>query len=246
MKLRKRFTDIVEYLAGFPAFRKEVRAFGKLGYICHRRRIFNEWGVDLVLDVGANAGQFAEGIRKFYPGMIISFEPIPFIYEDLEKASSGDPDWHVCNYALGRQTAVQKLNVSKDTSFSSFLETNEYCDVRFGKDAVKTEDVEVTIRSLQDVLPELVPDIRQRRVFLKMDTQGYDLEVFKGLGELKDSVVALQSEISILPIYNEMPRWVESIHYYEMAGFSVAGLFPVTLDQCRVVEFDCLMVRKQH
>jgi hypothetical protein len=94
------------------------------------------------------------------------------------------------------------------------------------------------------VLDELAAEGSFRNIFLKLDTQGFDAEVFKGLGSRLDDVRVLQSEISLIPIYENMPHWTESIALYESAGFGVAGMFPVNWDAGRVVEYDCLLTRK--
>jgi hypothetical protein len=80
-----------------------------------------------------------------------------------------------------------------------------------------------------------------------MDTQGYDLEVFTGLGNSYESIFALQSEMSVIPIYDDMPHLTESITFYEKAGFELAGMYPVNLDESslRVIEFDCFMVNSK-
>src|SRR4030095_12017516 len=82
------------------------------------------------------------------------------------------------------------------------------------------------------------------RCFLKMDTQGYDLEVFAGLGRWIEHVVGLQSEVAAIPLYTGMPRMAEAIARYEAAGFELTGLFPLSRDEPtgRVIEFDCVMV----
>ncbi len=49
----------------------------------------------------------------------------------------------------------------------------------------------VSVRRLDDVLDELADTVQGRRVFLKIDTQGYDLNVFRGLGSRVNDVVAL-------------------------------------------------------
>lgn len=77
-----------------------------------------------------------------------------------------------------------------------------------------------------------------------MDTQGYDLEVFSGLGEKIRHVIAMQSEVSVIPIYKKMPAWIESISVFEKQGFQVVGLFPVTRDFLCVIEYDCLLIRR--
>ena len=101
----------------------------------------------------------------------------------------------------------------------------------------------VAVRRLDEVLDELGDIGRAKRIFLKMDTQGYDTRVFHGLGERVRDVVAMQSEVSLIPIYEDMPHWTESIEMYEAAGFGVVGLYPVTRDDGRVIEYDCLLKR---
>jgi hypothetical protein len=101
----------------------------------------------------------------------------------------------------------------------------------------------IRIRGLDQLLEEIVPDIGNRRVFLKMDHQGYDLWVFKGLGNRLERVIGLQSEVSLISIYEGMPNWTDSISLYEQAGFGVVGTFPVNRDSGRVIEYDCLLER---
>ena len=100
----------------------------------------------------------------------------------------------------------------------------------------------MTVRRLDEVLEELIASHDTPRIFLKMDTQGYDVEVFKGIGDKYKQVVALQSEISIVPIYKNMPHWTKSVSFFEEAGFGIAGLFPVNRDSHRIIEYDCVMV----
>lgn len=241
--LRTGARHCVELFARSELARKRVRSVGTIEYIIQRRQVFKDFTVDLVLDVGANTGQFAHDLRTFYKGDLISFEPVPSAFHQLATAASRDPRWKVHQFALGSQSATQTMNVCRRTELSSLLKTNQYCTGRFGENAAPTGQEVVSVRRLDDALDELVPDCARRRIFLKMDTQGYDLEVFKGLGDKLQHVVAIQSEVSLIPIYEGMPHWTDSISSYEKAGFGVAGLFPVTFDGCRVIEFDCLLVR---
>jgi FkbM family methyltransferase len=241
--LRTTSRSLLELLARSQRARNRVVSVGSIEYILQRRQIFQDFAVDLVLDVGANTGQFAHDLRAFYHGDLISFEPVSAAFHQLVGKTSRDPRWKVCQFALGSQTSTQTINVSQRTELSSFLKTSAYGAGRFGEHAATTGQEVVSVRRLDDVLDEIVPDCARRRIFLKMDTQGYDLEVFKGLGNKLPHVVALQSEVSLIPIYEGMPHWTDAIASYERAGFGVAGLFPITLDACRVIEFDCLMVR---
>jgi hypothetical protein len=105
---------------------------------------------------------------------------------------------------------------------------------------VKTVTVEV------DTLTSLLPTLQAKhgfvRPYLKMDTQGFDLEVFRGAEGVLDRIVALQSEVAVKPIYEDIPGWRQAIAQYEAAGFELAGLYPVNPWDPELVEFDCFMV----
>jgi hypothetical protein len=135
------------------------------------------------------------------------------------------------------------INVASSSVFSSFLRANDFSLKRFPRSAANSEEL-VSVERLDDVLARLGGNVNQRRLFLKLDTQGYDLEVFNGLGRYQDQIAVMQSEVSLVTIYEGMPHWTESINAYERAGLFVAGMFPVTRDRAgRVIEYDCLLVR---
>ena len=125
------------------------------------------------------------------------------------------------------------------------ITTNNYCSQRFGINATGTKEEVVSVRRLDELLAETAPNMEGKRIFLKLDTQGYDVEVFRGMGNIIKHVVALQAEVSFIPIYEGMPHWTESISVYESAGFEVVGIFPITQDAGRLIECDCLMVKRE-
>jgi len=207
-----------------------------LGLLAHYR-------VDCVLDVGANKGQYARLLRRAgYRGQIVSFEPVPDVFAALQEAAAGDDRWTVHQVALGRSDGTTTMNVVPGT-MSSVLVPSEYGTGRY-QQLREVSEVEVPVRRLDGLLTTL-PELQGRRLFLKMDTQGYDLEAFAGLGERVEQVVGLQSEVALLTIYDAMPRLPEALAAYEAAGFGVTGFFPVTRERrtWRVLEFDCVMVR---
>ena len=101
----------------------------------------------------------------------------------------------------------------------------------------------VSVRRADKLLEEIAPKIHGNRIFLKMDTQGYDTAVFEGIGTALERVVLLQSEVSLIPIYEGMPHWTESISTYERKSFGVVGMFPINRDSGRVIEYDCLLAK---
>jgi len=207
------------------------------------RAVFERQRVNHVIDVGANFGQFARLVRSFYPGRISSFEPVSVAFEKLRRAAIGDESWEPYHAALGSQAGVATIHVPPRTNFSSFLRASDYCVASFGEDTAAARDETVTVRRLDEVLDEISPNHTAERIYLKMDTQGFDLEVFRGLGDKLGRVVALQSEVSLVPIYESMPHWTQCMAVYEQAGFGVAGMFPVNRDRGRVIEYDCILTR---
>ena len=83
-----------------------------------------------------------------------------------------------------------------------------------------------------------------RYTFLKLDTQGFDSEVLKGGPESASKIPALQTEVSVLPVYPGMPNFSESLAVLTGMGVAISDLFIISADtHLRAVEFDCLMVR---
>jgi len=251
--VRKQVKNLVEGSSGY-----EIERFGHRSCIflskrerpeawfSHRTQLMllmEKFDVTTVLDVGANVGQFARYLRSFYSGEIFSFEPVSSVFDKLHVRASDDSHWHVHKLALGRQDSTHTIYVSDETVFSSLLKTNDYCAQRFGAGSLATKEEIVSVRRLDKLLDELIPDIENQRIFLKLDTQGYDMEVFKGLGDKLKYVVILQSEVSLVSLYERMPHWTESIAMYESAGFGVVGMFPVNRDSERIIEYDCLLAR---
>lgn len=130
-------------------------------------------------------------------------------------------------------------------TMSSALGPTEYGRQRY-KRFGKITTVDVPLRRLDGLLDEITPEeLVDPRWYLKLDTQGFDLEAFAGLGDRVRQIVAMQSEMALLSIYEGMPRLPTALATYEAAGFEVSGMFPVTRerDTGRVLEFDCVLVR---
>jgi FkbM family methyltransferase len=213
----------------------------------HLQILFGLLKIDAVFDVGANKGQYGRMLRKTgYTGTIFSFEPVQSCFQELAAASAADADWHVFNYALGAaETASMDINVMDASEFSSLLQPNAYAkDLYAQKIPVKTTET-ISVKRLDDIFSTLIGDNKYKGLFLKMDTQGYDLKVLTGATQALNSVVALQSEISVTSLYEGMPDYIESLNTFRQAGFELTGLYPVSRDpsSLRLIELDCVMRR---
>lgn len=205
------------------------------------RKTLDNLKINCVLDVGANKGQFATSLRKVgYQGQIISFEPIAQDFTILSQTLANDSKWQGLNLALGNENGTKTFNVStKQTQLSSFL-------------ALKAEgwDIQshtVEMKQLDQLFPDLIANIPNPRVFLKMDTQGYDIEVIKGATQCIDNILGLISELSVRPAYEEMPTYLESLQLYEKMGFRLVDLGVAARDSRthEMVEYDCVMIRPE-
>ncbi|WP_375454038.1 FkbM family methyltransferase [uncultured Methylobacterium sp.] len=193
--------------------------------------------IDVVLDVGANTGQFAQGLRQAgFAGRILSFEPVRRDFEAASLRMRNDPLWTGLRMALGDVDGTAAINVVPSlTVMNSLLAPIT---------ASRPLDIEqVDIRRLDGLLLDLLPDLAARRILLKMDTQGYDLRCFSGAEGCLGAVQALYSELSVLPIYAGAPHYLQSLARYEAAGFALVDLSVVSRRGDAIQEMNCLMRR---
>ncbi len=218
------------------------------------RRLFNLLAIDTVLDVGANDGGFRTFLRRDvgFAGHIASFEPVPDVYEALAASANGDPRWRGFPMALGSADSELAMNVCQRSTMSSFLTRDEdrlatrgYQHLLKVTDVVRTQMVPV--RQLDSIFAQAIEGSAEPRVFLKCDTQGYDLQVIAGARRSLGAIMALQIEIAITPIYAGAPAYAEVIDTLKGMGFDVAGIYPVRRDELmRIVNFDCVMINSRH
>ncbi len=203
--------------------------------------------INCVLDVGANRGQYAKRLRRAgYTGRIVSFEPLPGVAARLKKAAARDPEWRVFRCALGQERGETEMSIAGGQArMSSLLPPSDFGKSWAAKLRGDSETAPVSIRRLDELFAEAIAGITEPRVYLKLDTQGYDLQAFAGAGDCIQDVIGMQSEVSSVQMYEGMPRLTEQIATYESAGFALTGMFPVIVDRptLRVIEFDAVMIR---
>lgn len=212
----------------------------------HLANIFRQENIDLVVDVGANEGQFGRSVRRLgYAGRIASFEPLSFEFGKLRELSGVDPQWFAYKFALGAENRRAEINTYASSDFSSLHPINDYARERFRWRTESTGTETVEMRTLSAVWPDVAKFMENPRTMLKLDTQGYDLEVLAGAGDLLDSVRVIHAEISLKQIYDGAPRYLEALAEFERLGFEITGMYPVSRDKgtMAIVEYDCVLVR---
>lgn len=234
--MKRRARELIPAGARAAALRSGQGAARRIGYEivpwangltaeeARRARLLSARSIDVVLDVGANAGQYAGELRRAgYEGRIVSFEPLSEAFATLSRACAQDPNWECHQLALGTEDGSAQINVSGNSFSSSMLKMEER-HLRSAPESkyVGTEDV--TTARLDSVWDEVVRD--GERPFLKLDVQGFELEVLNGAQASLPKVIGLQTELSLVPLYEGAPSFHDLIGYVEEHGFRLAGLEP--------------------
>lgn len=189
-----------------------------------RRALLRHCGIEAVLDVGANVGQFGGELRHLgYAGVIHSFEPMAAAFESLRAAAAGDPQWQVHPLALGSAAGVGEINVSQNSYSSSLRDllpehlAGAPDSVYVAKETIQLSTVDEQIETLQ---------LTDKKIYLKIDTQGYEREVLKGAQQNLGKVRAIQLEISLVPLYDQGLGLEECLAFMTEHGFRLVGLDP--------------------
>jgi FkbM family methyltransferase len=205
-------------------------------------------GVDVVLDVGANSGQYATGLRKAaYKSRIVSFEPLSKPFAALERKASADSLWDCERYALGDADGTISVNVAGNAAQSSsvlpMLEAHQ--NALPSANYIGAEDVPV--HRLDSVAPKILQPAD--RIFLKVDVQGFEKQVLAGSRCTIDGCcVGMQLELSVLPLYEGGMLIREALELVYSLGFTLTGLFPSFTDQHdgRMLQVDGIFFREHN
>lgn len=182
-------------------------------------------GVDLIFDVGANTGQFAQSLRQAgYAGRLISFEPLSTAHARLLQASQNDSRWDIApRAAIGDRDGEIEIHVAGNSVSSSVLGMlDSHANAAPGSAYVGSELVRL---SRMDTIAGdyLASDTVS---FLKIDTQGYEGRVLDGAAGLLGHVSGLQLELSFVPLYEDQELFDALLERLRALGFSIWAIWP--------------------
>lgn len=214
----------------------------------HLAELFRRHGIQCVIDVGAHLGGYRDFLRNEagFKGLILSFEPVERHIKILRAKARRDPKWIIYGCALGAAVGTQRMNVMRQSVFSSFL-TPDHSNVGdFSTLNLVERQEEVRVETLDSVLGKLKAEHSFGAAYLKIDTQGYDLQVIEGARKSLPEIVALQTEVAVRPLYHGSPVFTEVYPALVGMGFDLTGFYPVVRDSAmRLVELDCVMVNRR-
>ena len=202
------------------------------------------FGIDLVIDIGANEGQFAKELRVGgYSGRIVSFEPLTAAHRRLLEESNGDLAWQVHpRCALGDRLGDVELNISGNSASSSIL------PMLTSHSSAAPQSIYIGSESapLMTLDSVALPYLNGAQApFLKIDTQGYEWHVLSGAFATLPKVRGIYMELSLVPLYEGQRLWRECIERLEAEGFVLWGLQPMFFDPAtgRTLQWDGLFFR---
>jgi FkbM family methyltransferase len=229
------------------ALLKKVR-IGRRGSTAKRaarqlRQGFDRFGIDLVFDVGANTGQFAQQIRAAgFLGRIVSFEPLSDAHQKLRQTSSRDALWSVHERcALGDSDGSTVIHIAGNSVSSSLMTMSRtHAEAAPGSAYVGQETVPVW--RLDSVARPYLASAS--RPFLKIDTQGFEWQVLAGARDTLPELEGVLCELSLVELYEGQHLWREMIDRFEGAGFTLWGLQPAFMDRHgRNLQVDAIFFR---
>lgn len=192
--------------------RKAVRTRGfDMIHYAPWENLFTTFQIDLIFDVGANAGQTYDSFRwAGFNGPICSFEPNPEMFKELELKSG--VSWQRLPYAVSSQSGQLKFHIANDSNVSGLQVPLE------GQFRV-VKEITVPAWRLDELWGK--EGFTAKNAFLKVDAEGHDLEVIKGASGIMDRIPLVMAEVSPLPRFHGEPPLHEFVNFMAQLGYRV-------------------------
>ena len=203
----------------------DVRVYDfKNAPMARRMALLRHHEIDVVLDVGANAGQYAQALRRNgYGGRIVSFEPMASAFGALQAHAQADAAWEAVHFGLGAAEEAATIHVAQNPQCSSLLAPlPRYLEASSAPTLVAEEPIR--IRPLDAVFQQYVR--AHERVFLKLDVQGYERHVLEGAQASLPHMAGVQLELSLVPLYEGGPVLEEMLAQLSGHGFTLMSIEP--------------------
>src|SRR5690606_3203553 len=124
---------------------------------------------------------------------------------------------------------------------------NKYSEARFEKHFKEMKEEEVEIKVLDQFLADAKFEFTKfDNLILKLDAQGYDLNILKGSTTLLEKANIVVTELSFVPIYEGMPSFIDTLTFLKEHHFTPTAFFPVTKDKntLALIEMDGVFIKR--
>lgn len=204
-------------------------------------KILDDIKTDLVLDIGANKGQFAMALYDYgYKNKVMSFEPLSFIYDSLKENSKNNNLWHVYDRCcVGESEKMVNVNISNLVGNSSILDIKSTKYNVPESHYIKKENVaQITLATLNE--NQLIN--KSKNIFVKMDIQGYEHYVISQLPFINYKINGFYLELSLVNLYENQKDYLFICNQLKEYGYDLVYVEPEYIRSNRMVQFNGLFL----
>ncbi len=189
------------------------------------QKLLRSYKIDIVLDIGANTGQFAEFLRKDaeYSKKIMSFEPLSSAFSLLKEKAERDLNWVVFNTALGDMNGTSQINIAGNSQSSSLLEMLPTHLKSAPQSSYRGKET-IEVKKLDSIFDDLCS--ANNTVYMKIDTQGFENKVLEGAENALQRIHSVQMEMSLVPLYQGELLFEELYSLMKEKGYSLVTILP--------------------
>ncbi len=196
----------------------------------------------IILDVGGGQATTAKIFSKHFPNhKVFVFEPIKSNFLTIENSIDRTSNWHIINKAVGNIIGTSTINVGHRVTASTLLEVNsdEISDNTY-KIALKIKNIEeIQITTLDSEVPkDTIIDV------LKLDVQGFELEVLKGATTILPDTKVIVIEINNHQEFKNAPTYYEIDAFLRHNNFELSNIYPGFRDKYKLMDWDAIYVNR--
>jgi FkbM family methyltransferase len=199
--------------------------------------------IEFAVDAGANVGQWATSFRRISPNSkILSFEPDKRCEASLQTLARRDSAWEIRFVGLGLTNSIESLNLwDVEGGSSSFRHLNEAGEGFTGWLNEEMGHVQIEVNRLDSHLSS--DYVQSKSSMLKIDVQGYELEVLQGCGSLLPLFKLIEIEMPLVELYEGSAGAGNLINFLEGKGFTLVSLATERWAYPGAADCDALFVR---
>ncbi|MBS1525978.1 MAG: FkbM family methyltransferase [Bacteroidetes bacterium] len=173
--------------------------------------------INVIYDVGANIGTWTMLAKSFFKdAQVHAFEPLPVHTAKFAENTRNLADVHLHKFCLGNADTNAVINVSSFSDSSSILEATSLEYEQF--QIKKVDDVQVEVKKLSTLIAQKIlppPDL------IKLDVQGFELEVLKGAEDQLAHASYIISEVSFKEYYKNQALFLDIANYLSGYNFRI-------------------------
>ena len=192
---------------------------------------------DILLDIGANKGVFTKCFRDEFKDFHL-FEPNPDLVRSLKNQFKTN-NYKIIKFGTGDINEKVLLNITNDngSSLSSIKKQTVELKNNFRNTNI-VKKVEVEIKRLDHYLNKI--ELNDKKIFLKIDTQGNDFETLIGLGKYIRNVSFIKIEMPCINLYNSSYNHWDILDYLQNYNFKPVYFENISrTKKGQLIEYDC-------